>query len=71
MLGTDVDLLKVVSSKLGFKFKFRRETHWLNAYKNKTFSGSVASVGYGLSDIAMGHIVKAQFNHIPGKTPLR
>ena len=65
--GTDIDLLNVVSAKLGFSYTFKRETYWLSPGANGSFSGSVASVAKRQSLIAMGHIIRVKWFVIPGK----
>ena len=48
MSGTDVDLLKILSEKLGFTYSFKFEQSW-------EMDGSIGSIINGTSDLGIGH----------------
>ena len=56
--GVDVDLLGVISERVGFTFRLKREPYW-SRYDpgNRTWSGTLGSVGRGLSTVGIGHIL--------------
>ena len=55
MRGADIELLSLVSSRLGFSIDYRQESSWI-VFENGSWHGTLASVGYGVTDLGLGNV---------------
>ena len=71
MKGSDVDMIDILSKKLGFRYQFKRERYQTKRLENGTWIGTMGSVAAGISVLGIGHIVVDYNPRMPGYSCLK
>ena len=65
-LGSDVDLLALVSTAAGFTFDLLASPFWMVLAENGTWLGSIGDVSNGRADVSIGIVSISEVIKLPG-----